>query len=199
MPGLSDTEILRWARAFQKQHDRPPTEDDINDYRWGIQFQNTYGRSPTEHDWQAHWFAGHGGTPEAQTPPAEPTVGALLGLNFPQQAAQLPTYIRDWVRYLEDTVQGNPDVAITNPLASTLEGREEQTPFQRFQGETAWQLGLDSQQLSEGDLLEGWQKFIDSLSKAQFKTQQNLVSLRWDVDKGWYRKQSPMLAHPGEL
>jgi len=199
MANYSDAEINRWIREFQKQHGRLPTGDDVRDYVWSRQFQDTYGRPPTENDWRAHWYASRGTPPPSvSNQPSEQTVGEILGVEFPQQAAQLPTYLRDWVRYLEETVQ-NAEVKPTNPLATKVEAGQEATPFQQFQQETARQLGLDSAGLTETDWTQGWQKFIDALMKAPFSAQQRLASLRWDTKKGWYRTQVPMLANPGEL
>ena len=123
------------------------------------------------------------------------TVGGMLGINFPAYSQSLPPYLRNWVSYLQETIQKNPDVDITHPLA----GAGDESPFQQFQQQLGVDLGIDTAGLGDADPTESWQTLVDKLANASFPAQQALQGLRWDTDKGWYRAQTDLLANPKEV
>lgn len=122
--------------------------------------------------------------------PVENTVGQLLkGLAFPQ-AASLPPYLREFGKYLEDLLTGNPALAI--PVPKVENG----------------QLLVEGSQVVTQEVPQNieayssmWQTFLNMLQTAGFALQQQLVGLRFpNMQTGFMLSgQRPLLPNPTAL
>jgi len=191
-----------WVRAFVKAHGRAPTGRDLEDCRWSERFLREHGRPPTEEDWRARWYGqyGGGGAGEEEEEEFWPKAGELLQkLSFPM-AEQLPVFLREWTRYLQDLLAQNPERAIPLPFAPTEEGEEADTVWRQTLTEVAQQLGL-SHLMEERpeDPVVAYQEFLNALAQAPLSAQQILIGLRYTPEAGWHRVQTPLLPHPAHL
>jgi len=180
-----------WRYQFYLTHGRWPNEQDYEDYKWSLDFQRLYGRPPSEEDWKAHWFAtqgGGGGRGGEETQRPE-TIGQILGkLLFPEQF-QLPPYMRDFGRYIEDLLTQNPEFAIAPPklneqgelIPPTEEAAEK--PLEEFESIETY--------------AQAWNAFLETLKSLSLEEQQYYQGLRYSPETGWYRSGAvPLLPHP---
>jgi len=184
-----------WRYQFYLQHGRWPNEQDYEDYKWSLDFQRLYGRPPSEEDWKAHWFAsqgGGGGGGGGEEPKRPETIGEILHkLLFPEEY-QLPVYMRDFGRYIEELLTQNPEFAIAPPkfneqgelIPPTEEAAEK--PLEEFESVEAY--------------AQAWNEFLETLKTLSLEEQQYYQGLRYSPETGWYRSGAvPLLPHPEYL
>lgn len=202
----SEEELKQWAQQFYEEHQRTPTQDDYREKQWGDQFVATYGRAPTQADWEARWYAQHGGRPgtvrasggrASASGTSATTVGELLGdLNFPKFKEQVPSMLRDFMRYLEELTKSAtpPPVPFQLPDEGDAEEQPTLTEFYQKQNELAGRLGLDLAAMAKEEPAQQWQRFVDAIKGVnKLEDQQALLGLRWAPETGWQSASTNML------
>jgi len=194
----------QWAAEFYKAHGRPPVQQDVKDRDWSRGWAATHGRAPTQADWEAHYYGtfgggGGGAGGEEEEESIWPSAGGLLEhLTFP---TGLPSYTRDWMRYLREMFAKNVEEHIPLPFMP-WEGEEgeEESPFHIQMAGLAKSLGLSDLMTKEPeDTTEAYQRFVDAVAIAPFEAQQVLAGLRYTPEAGWFTAQIPQLARPEYL